>query len=111
MAEEERDPTAPGEGTDDHTPMTQQLGRIAVIVILVLFAIFAIANSQSVSFSWLFGETQVDQVIQNGEVVRESGGVPLIVLLVVSFVLGAIVGWFSKSRTERRRGQRAESES
>lgn len=102
MADEDR--TAPqgpqDDASQDRIPVTQQLGRIAVIVILVLFAIFAIANFQYVSFSWVFGATEVNEVVRGGEIERQSGGIPLIVLLVVSFVLGAIVGWFLKGRRQ-----------
>lgn len=83
----------------DETPLTQQVGRIALAVVAVLFGIFAVANSQYVEFSWLFGETQV--VERAGE--RVSGGVPLIVLLLASFVIGALVGWFATWRAGRRR--------
>lgn len=72
---------------DRHTPMTQQLGRIVLVVVAALFVFFALANAHFVDFSWLFGETQV--VEQGGERVR--GGVPLIVLLLVAFIAGAVV--------------------
>lgn len=73
------------------TPFTQQLGRLFVIVIAVLFGIFAVVNAQFVEFNWVFGGTEVNEL--NGE--RVGGGVPLIVLLVASFVLGALAGWFA----------------
>lgn len=73
------------------TPFTQQLGRILVIAIAVLFGIFAVINAQYVEFHWVFGGTEVTE--RGGE--RVSGGVPLIILLVVSFVLGALAGWFA----------------
>lgn len=79
------------------TPFTQQLGRIFVAIIAVLFGIFAVANAQFVDFNWIFGETLVVQ--EGGE--RVSGGVPLIILLVVSFVLGALAGWFATWRRKR----------
>lgn len=78
-------------------PFTQQLGRVLVAVILILFGIFAVTNSQPVAFDWIFGETQVRQI---GDQVR--GGVPLILLLLGSFVLGALAGWFATWRRGRR---------
>lgn len=93
----------------DTTPFTQQLGRILVAVIVVFFAIFAVVNAQYVEFNWVFGDTEV--VEQGGE--RVSGGVPLIVLLVASFVLGALAGWFATWRSHRHRdrgeGSRADA--
>ncbi|MEX2550853.1 MAG: LapA family protein [Nitriliruptoraceae bacterium] len=81
------------------TPLTQQIGRIVVVVLLVLFGVFAVANSQPVDFSWVFGASQVSTT-GSGET---SGGVPLIVLLVVSFVTGAVVGALLHWQTARAR--------
>lgn len=75
-----------GAGTE-RTPVTQQVGRVAVVVVAALFVIFAAANAQHVDFSWVFGETEV--VAQGGE--RVSGGVRLIVLLLLAFAAGACV--------------------
>lgn len=86
-------------GTATETPLTQQIGRIALAVVAVLFGIFAVANAQYVEFSWIFGQTEV--VERGGE--RLRGGVPLIVLLVTSFGLGALVGGFAAWRSRRRR--------
>lgn len=88
-------PTAPAPSRG--TPVTQTIGRIAVVALAVLFGIFAVTNSQPVDFTWVFGGTEV--VKQGDEVV--SGGVPLIILLVASFVLGAIVGRASSWRKTR----------
>lgn len=79
--------------------MTQQLGRIVLVVVAALFVFFALANAHFVDFSWLFGETQV--VEQGGERVR--GGVPLIVLLLVAFAAGAIVAWLLSWQRARHR--------
>jgi uncharacterized integral membrane protein len=103
----ERSDAPPQEGRP--TPLTQQLGRILIFVVAVIFGIFAVANAQYVDFSWVFGETEV--VKTGGE--RTSGGVPLIVLLVVAFALGALVGWAStwrRSRTRRRRSPRTSAD-
>lgn len=89
--------SVPAESRSRGTPFTQQLGRIFVAIIAVLFGIFAVANAQFVDFNWIFGETQV--VEEGGE--RIGGGVPLIILLVVSFVLGALAGWFATWRRKR----------
>jgi uncharacterized integral membrane protein len=97
------DPTVGGPSRDDRppddgdaagperpgTPLTQQLGRAVVLLAAVLFGVFAVFNAQHVDFSWVFGETAV--VEAGGE--RVSGGVRLIILLLVSFALGALVTW------------------
>ncbi len=69
-------------------PITQQVGRVAMTVAAAVFALFAVFNAQYVDFSWVFGSTEV--VSAGGE--RVSGGVPLIILLIGAFILGAIVG-------------------
>ena len=82
------------------TPLTQQIGRVVVVLLLVVFGVFAATNAQPVDFSWVFGSTEV--VDGPGE--ATEGGVPLIVLLLASFAVGALAGaalvWQS-----RRRGQ------
>lgn len=80
-------------------PMTQQLGRVVLIVAAVLFGVFAVTNAQYVEFSWVFGGTEV--VERGGE--RASGGVPLIVLLLASFAIGALIAWIVTLRSERRK--------
>jgi uncharacterized integral membrane protein len=109
VSESERDPTDRGDVTEPeaseapepsrHTPMTQQLGRVVLVVVAALFVFFALANAHFVDFSWLFGETQV--VEQGGERVR--GGVPLIVLLLVAFVAGAVVATLLSWQRARHR--------
>lgn len=86
------------------TPVTQQVGRVVLIVAAVLFGIFAVFNFQYVDFNWVFGQTEVVQT--GGE--RTSGGIPLIILLLVSFALGALVAWIATVRSERRRRKRGE---
>lgn len=87
------------------TPMTQQLGRIVVLLLLLLFVVFAVSNSQPVDFDWIFGETEVTDVDPaTGET---TGGVPLIVLLLVAFVIGALSG-ATLVRIRRRRARAAE---
>jgi uncharacterized integral membrane protein len=82
-------------------------GQIAVLFLAVLFGVFALVNSHPVRFSWLFGETLVERDAA-GEV---TGGVPLIVLLLLSFILGAgLGGWWTwqagraRRRTDEGRG-------
>lgn len=70
------------------TPFTQQAGRVLIVALAVLFGIFAVANSQFVDFSWVFGGTEV--VESGGE--RSGGGVPLILLLLAAFLFGAAIG-------------------
>lgn len=68
-------------------PVSQIVGRVVLGAIAVLFVVFAVINRQPVDFSWVFGATEV--VEEGGEYVR--GGVPLIILLIGSFVLGSIL--------------------
>ncbi|MDX1658152.1 MAG: LapA family protein [Nitriliruptorales bacterium] len=74
-------------GAPASTPFTQQVGRVVMIVAAVLFGVFAVANVDAVTFNWIFGE----------------GDVPLILLLLVSFGLGALVAWIAATRKHRRR--------
>lgn len=73
------------------------------IAAVALFTAFALANRQYVSFGWLFGATEVQEV--GGE--RVGGGMPLIVLLVAAFALGAVVGgvWATLRARARRRAR------
>lgn len=68
------------------TPVTQQIGRVAIAALLVLFGIFVVSNTQPVTVDWLFAETRP----------------PLILVLVGSFVVGALTGWFTTWRSNRR---------
>lgn len=85
------------------TPFTQQLGRIAIVVIAALFAVFAIANSQPVDFSWVFGETTAQPA---GDGAGTAGGVPLILLLLGAFVVGALVTMLTERYVSRSRRAR-----
>lgn len=82
----------------ERTPFTQQVGRVIVIVAAALFGIFAFTNLQPVEFDWIFGSSEVT-VGPDGEA---TGGVPLIILLLASFALGAIVGVFGMIWQRRR---------
>jgi len=101
VADDTSDPVEPerwdgaeaGPSVERRTPLTQQLGRVVVLVLLVGFAVFAVANSHPVDFSWILGRTSE---------------VPLIVLLLVAFAIGALVGGFvtrQVGRASRRRHQ------
>lgn len=85
------------------TPVTQQIGRVVVVLLLVVFGVFAATNAQPVDFSWVFGGTEVVE----GPGDATEGGVPLIVLLLASFAVGALVGaglvW--QGGRNRRRGR------
>lgn len=112
----ERDGAADGAGTGEATgttggqaarpgtPVTQQIGRAVVLLLIVLFGVFAASNAQPVDFSWVFGATEVGDAPGGGT----EGGVPLIALLLVSFVVGAAVGgilaWQSSRARRHARG-------
>ena len=88
-------------------PFTQQLGRITIVVLAVLFGVFALANSQRVDFSWIFGETTV----QEGPTGEVTGGVPLILLLVGAFAAGAVIAILTELYVARaRRARKAAAE-
>lgn len=83
-------------------PVSQIVGRVVLGSIAVLFVVFAVVNRQPVDFSWVFGATEVTE--EGGEYV--SGGVPLIILLIGSFVLGSIVSaglLWRRGRVRRKR--------
>jgi uncharacterized integral membrane protein len=87
------------------TPSSSQVGRVAVLLLAVLFGVFALANAQPVDFSWVFGETRVTRDAAGDT----TGGVPLIVLLLSAFVLGAVLGgwWTWQAARSRRRARDA----
>ncbi|MEX1177040.1 MAG: LapA family protein [Nitriliruptor sp.] len=99
-ADAQHDDRATGQdaGGPRRTPVTQQVGRIAIVIVAALFIAFALANAQAVDFSWIFGETNV--VEEGGE--RVSGGVPLIVLLLVAFGAGALIATLVSWQRHRR---------
>lgn len=93
---------------ESRTPLTQQIGRAVVAVVVILFLIFAFANSQPVTFNWIFGRSVAVET-PDGLV----GGVPLILLLLAAFLFGMVVGagllWRSRQvpATVARPGRRA----
>jgi uncharacterized integral membrane protein len=97
----------PAEPVTPPTPFTQQLGRVTIVVLAALFGVFAVANSQRVDFSWVFGET-IAREAANGEV---TGGVPLILLLLAAFAIGSVVTLLVELFVSRgRRARRAATE-
>lgn len=96
-------PAASGAQPKPPVPFTQQLGRVSLVVLAVLFVVFALANAQPVDFSWVFGESEVLRDSRGRPV---GGGVPLIVLLIASFVLGALVTALAIFQVRRARSHR-----
>lgn len=97
--------SAPGGPTPERTtPVTQQIGRVVVVLLVVLFGVFAAVNAQPVDFSWVFGATEVSEPPTGGT----EGGVPLIVLLLAAFAVGALAGvglvWQGRRSRRRRSG-------
>lgn len=76
----------------------QGFARGIGIAAFVLFVAFAVGNLHRVEFNWLLGRSEILEVA--GET---TGGVPLIVLLLAAFVLGAILGWALTSMRARAR--------
>lgn len=91
------------EAVKEPTPLTQQLGRAVIVLLVVLFAVFAVDNSQPVDFSWVFGGTTVDDDPSGS---GQAGGVPLIVLLLIAFVIGGLIGSFVSWQLARSRRRR-----
>jgi uncharacterized integral membrane protein len=105
----EHDPRGPGDDATERghegapsTPLTQQIGRVVVVLLLVLFVVFSLDNAQRVDFSWVLGATEVTEDAA-GQV---TGGVPLIVLLLLSFGIGAAVGSVAVWQVKRARRRR-----
>lgn len=74
--------------------------RTVLAVVAVLAVAFGIANRHSVEFSWVFGRSEI-RVLPGGN--EFSGGVPLILLLLAAFALGALAG-LAAMLLYRRRG-------
>ncbi len=74
--------------------------RTVLAVVGVLLVAFGIANRQAVEFSWVFGRSEI-RVLPGGN--ELSGGVPLILLLLAAFALGALAG-IAALLLYRRRG-------
>lgn len=100
----ERGPATGHPGDRGPLPLSQVVGRVVLGAVAVLFVVFAVFNRQPVTFDWVFGQSEVME--RGGEYV--SGGVPLIVLLIGSFVLGGVVGAGLLWRRRRIRGSRRE---
>lgn len=93
------DPDGPTAAVRDRPlPFAQLVGRVALGLLAVLFVVFAVVNLQPVAFDWIVGRSE--PVSQDGNV---HGGVPLIVLLLGSFAIGAWVGAGFVSRWQRVR--------
>lgn len=60
---------------------------MALVVLAVLIAVFAVLNLEEVSVNWIVG----------------SGRVPLIVVIVVSLIVGILITYVAERRAGRRR--------
>jgi uncharacterized integral membrane protein len=89
---------------ESRTPVTQILGRVFIGVLVLVFLVFAAANAQYVSFSWVVGETRARFDETGGHV---GGGVRLIVLLVGTFFLGILIGALLSWQEYRRKRREA----
>jgi uncharacterized integral membrane protein len=104
--------SATGESNDDavpdqqasRTPVTQIIGRLVVVLLLAVFLVFAAANAQYVSFSWVIGETRATFDETGGHL---DGGVRLIFLLIASLVIGLVIGVLLSWQDARRKRRAA----
>lgn len=80
----------------EQTPFSQQVGRVVLGAIAIVFVAFAIDNLHQVAIEWVFGG--------NGGA-YPGDGIPLILLLLGSFALGATVGGGLVWRRARRRAR------
>ena len=88
---------APGEPPPNQTPPPESAGekrsrreraRIAAMVVLaVLITLFAVLNGKQVKVNWIAG----------------SGKAPLIIVIVVSLLVGVVLGHFAERRVGKRR--------
>jgi uncharacterized integral membrane protein len=60
---------------------------VALVVLSVLITLFAVLNVKEVEVNWIFGTIDT----------------PLIVVIVVSVVVGILLGYFAEMRARRRR--------
>lgn len=91
-ADDRRDRGSQASEVGSGAPFTQQVGRVVVGVLALLFLVFAVYNRQDVTLDWLVATTET----------------PLIVVLIGSFALGALVGsallWRRHQRGRGRSG-------
>jgi uncharacterized integral membrane protein len=67
---------------------TRETARMAGMVVLaVVITLFAVLNTESVEVNWILG----------------SGDAPLIVVIVISVLVGVVLGYLASLRTGRRR--------
>jgi len=83
-------------------PISTIIGRVLLAILGIVFIVFAVLNVQNVSFNYIFGESE-RTALPNGEL---TGGVPLILLLVGSFLVGIIFGSFMSWRRRRVKASR-----
>lgn len=98
--EQDRDEAAEVRGPSRLHRVRTGVWRTILAVIGVLLVAFGIANRHSVEFSWVFGRSEI-RVLPGGN--EFTGGVPLILLLLAAFALGALAG-MSALLLYRRRG-------
>jgi uncharacterized integral membrane protein len=81
-----KDTTATGQRASDSPDRKSRQRLIAVVVLGGLLVLFAVLNSQNVRIHWLFSTTNS----------------PLIVVIVISALIGGLIGWAIARRRARR---------
>jgi uncharacterized integral membrane protein len=104
MSDQERPEDVPQQPQSTGRSVTQVLGLIFIAVLILVFLVFAAANAQYVSFSWVVGETRARFDETGGHI---DGGVRLIVLLIGTFFLGLVIGALLSWQEYRRKRREA----
>jgi len=65
----------------------EQTRTVALLILAVLITVFAFLNLKQVKVDWIVG----------------SGRAPLIIVIVVSLIIGVVLGHFAERRASKRR--------
>jgi uncharacterized integral membrane protein len=72
---------------DERLRRREQARRVSLLALAAVIVAFAVTNLKEVKVKWIVG----------------SGHAPLIIVIVVSLVIGVVLGHFAERRSARRR--------